>query len=458
MKKRSILALALSLILVVTMLAACGGGGGGGETPAGSGGSTPAGSGAAAPAGAELAGNIKIGYVNPETGPLAGNGEGAKWVIDQMTKWVADNGGITIDGKQYGIDVRYYDSASESTKCADYAQKLVQEDEVDLMIAIQTPETVIPVAQVAENFGVPCVAIQAPVNPVAKNVADGTKTEWVFEAFWTIEKVYEAHKALWTAAGYGPNTGAKVGLAFCTDADGTAWHDIFCELLPKDGYVVVDPGQYPPDNKSFDNIANTYKKEGIDILAGTNTPPNFQDLYTACINNGVTAGCITMGKCCLLDADVASLEAVGKGYANGIMTEVWWQPNFPFKSAVTGKSAQEIGDAYLKDTERNMPQPAGYPDAALELAINAFQKAGTLDKEAVRDALAATDIETIVGPIKYDQEMMGLTYGDTVIAGGQWQQQEDGTEKLVVIDNTVYSNIDIPITGEFKPDNILNKK
>ena len=49
MKKRSILALALSLILVVAMLAACGGGGGGGETPAGSGGSTPAGSGAAAP-------------------------------------------------------------------------------------------------------------------------------------------------------------------------------------------------------------------------------------------------------------------------------------------------------------------------------------------------------------------------------------------------------------------------
>ena len=39
-----------------------------------------------------------------------------------------------------------------------------------------------------------------------------------------------------------------------------------------------------------------------------------------------------------------------------------------------------------------------------------------------------------------------------------WQLQEDGTEKLVVIDNTVYSDIDIPITGEFKPDNILNKK
>ena len=454
MKKRSILALALSLILVISMLAACGGGGGN-TTPAGSGASD---GGGGAAAGGDFAGNIKIGYVNPQTGALAGNGEGAQWVIDQMTKWVADNGGITIDGQQYGLDVRYYDSASDSSQAAEYAQKLCEEDDVDLMIAIQTPETVIPVAGVAERYGVPCVAIQAPVNPVAGNVAGGTKTEWVFEAFWTIEKVYEAHKALWTAAGYGPNTGAKIGLAFASDADGSAWHDIFTELLPKDGYEVVDPGTYTSGSNAFETIATTYKNAGIDVLAGTNIPPDFLNLYKACLSAGVKPGCVTMGKCCLLDGDVAVLENESQGFANGIMTEVWWQPNFPFTSAVTGKTAQEIGDAYVADNNgRNMPQPAGYAYAALELAVNAFKTAGTLDKEKVRDALAATDIETIVGPIKYDQEMLGLTYGDTVLAGGQWQLQDDGTEKLVVIDNTVYSDIDIPITGEYKQGNALNK-
>ena len=450
MKKRGILALALALILAVAMLAACGGGGG--STPA------PAGSGSgAAPASGELAGNIKIGYVNPTTGALAGNGEGCDWVVKRLTQWVADNGGITIDGKQYGIDVIVYDSESDSSKCSEMAQKLIEEDDVDLMIAIQTPETVIPVAATAERYGVPCVAIQAPVNPVAANVAGGDKTEWVFEAFWTIEKVYEAHKALWTAAGYGPNTGAKVGLAFANDADGSAWHDIFCELLPKDGYEVVDPGMYPSGSDDFTSIAATYKSQNIDVLAGTNIPPDFLKLYKACISAGVSAGCVTMGKCCLLDGDVAVLENDTKGLANGIMTEVWWQPNYPFTSAVTGEASQTIGDAYLADTGRNMPQPAGYAYAALELAINAFQNAGTLDKEAVRDALAATDLDTVVGPIKYDQEMMGLTYGDTVIAGGQWQLQDDGTEKLFVIDNTVYSNIDIPITGEYKAGTALTK-
>lgn len=456
MKKRSILALALALVLAVSMLAACGGGSSSG------GGSTPAGSGAASGSGAatgELAGTIKIGYVNPTTGSLAGNGEGGEWVANRMEKWVADNGGITIDGQQYGIDVILYDSESDSSKCAEMAQKLIEEDNVDLMVAIQTPETVIPVAVAAERYGVPCVAIQAPVNPVAANVAGGEKTEWVFEAFWTIEKVYEAHKALWTAAGHGPNTGAKVGLAFANDADGTAWHQIFKELLPKDGYEVVDPAPdgYPSGSDDFTSIAAAYKSADIDILAGTNIPPDFLKLYKACINAGVTADAVTMGKCCLLDGDVASLESDTQGLANGIMTEVWWQPNYPFTSAVTGESSQEIGDAYLADNGRNMPQPAGYAYAAIELAINAFEKAGTLDKEAVRDALAATELDTVVGPIKYDKEMMGLTYGDTVIAGGQWQLQDDGTEKLFVIDNTVYSDIDIPITGEYKAGNALSK-
>ena len=35
---------------------------------------------------ASAADTIKIGYVNPSTGALAGNGEGAQWVIDQITK------------------------------------------------------------------------------------------------------------------------------------------------------------------------------------------------------------------------------------------------------------------------------------------------------------------------------------------------------------------------------------
>ena len=162
-----------------------------------------------------------------------------------------------------------------------------------------------------------------------------------------------------------------------------------------------------------------------------------------------------MGKCCLLPGDVSVLENDTQGLAQGIMTEVWWTPNYPFSSALTGVTSAELGAAYLADNGGDMPQPAGYAYAALEIAVNALMNAGTSDPEAIRDALAATDLDTIVGPIKYDQDMQGLKYGDTVIAGGQWQLQDDGTEKLVVIDNTVYDVI--AVEGEYVAGNATNK-
>ena len=244
---KKILALVLALVLCVGLLAGCGGSGKDG-------------------------GVIKIGYVNPYTGALAGNGEGCDWVVNEIETYVNTTlGGIDIGGTKYTVDVITYDSKSDPNTCGEMAAKLCDEDEVDLIVAIQTPETVIPVMNTAEQYGVPCIAIQAPVNPVAGNLTGSG--EWTVHAFWTIEKVYEQYKALWAAAGYLPNTGVKVGLAFANDADGSAWHSIFTANLEKDGYIMVDPGQYPSGTTDFTDIVNKYKAEDIDILAGTNIPP-----------------------------------------------------------------------------------------------------------------------------------------------------------------------------------------
>ena len=112
---------------------------------------------------------IRIGYVNPTTGALAGNGEGCDWIVKQITDFVNRNP-IKVDGKDKTFEIIVYDSTSDQNKCTEMAQKLIEEDHVDLMIAIQTPNTVIPVAQVAERYGVPCIATQAPVDPVAASL------------------------------------------------------------------------------------------------------------------------------------------------------------------------------------------------------------------------------------------------------------------------------------------------
>ncbi|MCR5632013.1 MAG: ABC transporter substrate-binding protein [Eubacterium sp.] len=391
---------------------------------------------------------IKIGYINPTTGPLAGNGEGCDWAVKQITDYVKENP-ITVDGKQMDFEVIVYDSESDANKCSELTQKLIEEDEVDMIIAIQTPNTVIPVVDVAERYEVPCIASQAPIDPVANSREE---FNWTYLSFYTLDDVYESQRALWTAAGCGVNSGAKVGTLFANDADGTAWHTIFTKRLVEDGYELVDPGQYPSGTTDFTSLANTFKEEDIDIIAGTNIPPDFMNSYNAIISAGVEVKGVTMGKCALLESDV---EALGD-LADGIMTQVWWAPTNPYTSALTGKSSSELAEQYAADNDgRTMPQPTAYAYEALELAVTAFQNTKSMDKEDIRDAIANIDTDTIIGHVKYDQEMNGLPYARTVLCGGQWQR-ENGELKLKIIDNSLHP--EIPLTGEYIEGNATNSK
>ena len=385
---------------------------------------------------------IRIGYINPTTGALAGNGEGCSWAVEQITRYVEENP-IVVDGVEKTLEVIVYDSGSDQNACSELAQKLILEDEVDLMIAIQTPNTVIPVVQVAERYEVPCIATQSPVDPLADSLEE---FNWTYNFFYTLDQVYESQRALWEKAGYARGSGAKVGLLFANDSDGTAWHDKFVTRLEEDGYTVVDPGQYPSGTTDFTNVGNIFKNEKIDIIAGTNIPPDFMNAYNALIAAGVEAGCVTMGKCCLLDSDVAALGEL----ADGIMTQVWWAPTNPFTSELTGLNCQQINELYKQDNGKNMPQPTAFAYAALELAVQTFRAAGTTEKEAVLAAIGGLKCETIVGPVDYCQQMKGLKYSNSVLTGGQWQR-ENGELVLKIIDNSLYP--EIPVTGEYIAEN-----
>ena len=403
---------------------------------------------ACAPAADKGSDVVKIGYVNPTTGALAGNGEGCDWVVKQITEYVKEHP-ITVDGKEKTIEVIVYDSESDQNKCTELTQKLIEEDEVDLMIAIQTPNTVIPVAQVAERYEMPCIATQSPVDPLANSLEE---FNWTYDFFYTLDEVYESQRALWTKAGYAPGSGAKIGLLFANDTDGTSWHDIFVRRLAEDGYTVVDPGQYPSGTTDFTNVAATFKNEEIDVIAGTNIPPDFMNAYNAIVVAGVEVGCVTMGKCCLLQSDV---EALGD-LADGIMTQVWWAPTNPFVSDLTGVNCQQLDEMYREDNGKTMPQPAAFGYAGLELAVQALKAAGTTEKEALLDAIGSLSCETIVGSVDYSKQLKGLKYSSSVLSGGQWQRDENGELVLRIIDNSLYP--EIPITGEYQEGNATNKK
>lgn len=446
MKKSRIIPSLMALAIIVTLFAGCAGNSTGTSTSVSSApASTAPASSPAAPASGKA---IKIGIVNPTTGKLAGFGEGCPWTENLVVEYVNKTlGGITVDGQKLPIQIIVYDSTSDTTVCSEMAQKLCEQDKVDLIIARHTPETVNPVAAVAERYGVPCVAIEAPVDAVA----GAGPYKVTYHSFWTLDMMYENYKALWTKAGYGPGKGYKVGVAFANDADGTAWYGVFTKKLEADGYKVIDPGQYPDSTTDFTSVIKTFKDANIDILTGTNINPNFHDLWSQALAAGLNPKVVTMGKADLLQSDA---EAIGKKIMDGVMTEVWWSPTHPYTSDLTKMTPAQLADLYKKDTGKEITQPMGYKYASMEIAVAAITKAASLKTDAIIKALSQLDINTIVGPIKYDKQFQlsgqtYLTYAQTPICGGQWQYDAaTDTLKLVIIDNSLYPNI--PTTGTFK--------
>ena len=101
----------------------------------------------------------------------------------------------------------------------------------------------------------------------------------------------------------------------------------------------------------------------------------------------------------------SAVEALGSRGA-GMSTEVWWSHHDPFKSGLTGETAQQFCDAYEAATGKQWTQPIGFQHAIFEVAIDALKRAKKLDPAAIRDAIAATDYDS--SSARFDLEGVGL--------------------------------------------------
>src|SRR5215510_3656919 len=106
---------------------------------------------------------LKLGYVSPQTGPLAGFGEADSFVVAGVRKALGK--GLTIRERAHPIEILVRDSQSDPNRAAEVASRLILTDKVDLMLVASTPETTNPVSDQCEANGTPCVSTMCPWQP-----------------------------------------------------------------------------------------------------------------------------------------------------------------------------------------------------------------------------------------------------------------------------------------------------
>ena len=385
---------------------------------------------------------LKVGHVSPRTGPLAGFAEADEYVLSAIQETFS--AGIDNNGKSWSVEIISKDSQSNPNRAAEVAADLILGDEVDIIVAASTPDTTNPVADQAEVNEVPCITTDCPWQPYffGRNGVPGEGFQSTYHFFWGLEDVIGAFLDMWDQSG----VSKTVGGLFPNDADGNAWGHPELGLptpLANAGYTLTDPGRYQPLSDDFSNQIAAFKAAGCEIVTGNMIPPDFATFWSQAAQQGFNPKVVTIGKALLFPSVIESLGDRG----DGLSSEVWWSPNHPFSSSLTGASAGELANGYSTATGRPWTQPIGFKHALFEVVADVIKRAEDLeDPEAIVASIVGTDLDTIVGNVNWaDGPINNVT--KTPLVAGQWQKEGDAFDLKIVANS--YAP-DIPLTGELK--------
>jgi branched-chain amino acid transport system substrate-binding protein len=372
---------------------------------------------------------IKIGYISPQTGPLAVFAEPDAFTLAEMKKTLA--GGIKVGGKTYAVEFVVKDSQSNSNRAAEAASELILKDKVNIVVAGSTPATTNPVADQCELNGVPCVTNDTPWQPHFFGRGGDPKKgfEWTYHFFWGLEDVIGVFSNLWTQV----PTNKVVGALFPNDSDGNAWGDPklgFPPVLAQKGFKLIDKGRFQSPADDFSAYIAEFKKNNVEIVTGVLPPPDFANFWSQAAQQGFKPKIVTAAKATEFPAAIQSFGP----RAEGLSVEVWWSPAHPFNSSLNGQSSAALAAAYTKATSRSWAMPLAFKHSLFEVAVDALKRAADLKPESIRDALRDTNLATIVGPVNFKKGPVP-NVAKTPLVGGQWKKAGKGFE-LVVVENS----------------------
>jgi branched-chain amino acid transport system substrate-binding protein len=394
---------------------------------------------------------IKIGFITPRSGALAGFGEPDGFVLNIARKVLAD--GLTAGGKTYKVEILDRDAQSDPGRAGQLAKALINSDHVDFMLSSSTPETVNPVADVCEAAGVPSLSTGMPWEPWyfgrGAKPGEASPFHWTYHFGFGVPNFSKAYISQWN----GPvKTNKRVAFLMPNDADGNALRNIFKPILEKAGFTVVDPGGYEDGTTDYSAQITKFKGENCEIFTTGPIPPDFTVFWRQAAQQGYTkmVKIAQIAKTCLFPSQVEAMGSLGPKLA----TVAFWHPTFPYKSSLTGLTSQELADKYEKDTGRQWNQMLGDNISLMDAGVAALKAADNpRNKESLVKALSTLKVMTPVGQLDWTKGPVRNVV-PMIFAGTQWVKSKPGSKfpvDMVVTDNADDPNV--PIGAKLLPYN-----
>lgn len=384
---------------------------------------------------------IKIGYVGSLSGIRAIFGETERWTLERMQRLVAD--GLTINGTTYGVDLVIRDNQSDPTRSASVAQELVLRERCNLILS-QDGDGGMAVAELADVRGIPTISTMVPWQAMffPRNGDPAVGFPYFFHFFGGVDSALLNFVQMMDMV----DTNRRVGTLYLDNDAGAGLMDPGFGLpsfLSQFNYQEVAAGPFQIATNDFSAQIARFGREGTDILSGFLYPDHFIPFWNQARQAGLSPKAVIVAAAFLFPSAVNALGESG----NGVATEVWWSPAFPYGSALTGQTAGELAAEWEETSGAQWTQPLGYGHALWEIGLGALAAAADpTDNDAIRDAIAGFDRDTVVGRVNFATSPV-RSIAITQMVGGQWQRRGGRYESELLVVNNV-SDPSIPLDAE----------
>jgi branched-chain amino acid transport system substrate-binding protein len=334
---------------------------------------------------------IKVGAVVPLTGRYAALGSQVKTGYEVAVQHINTAGGVTVDGKKLQIEMTLLDDESDPTKTVGRLETLASQGVVaylggagsDLHAAAASigDKNKIPYLGVAFAFhGIHKQGLRYLFSPFPKS-PDLTSETFVF-----LDAMIPAAQR--------PR---KVALFLERTDWGKEMGSLWESTAKKHGYQIVNSGEYAPGSKDFSNLILKAKSAGAETVLALPSPPDGMtlvkqmkelDLNTK-VNLFIRAA----------DPPVWS-QNLGKDGDYVLLSPGWhFAAGYP--------KVNELNDAHKKLLNRPADPLVGPAYACVQILADALARAKSLDREKLREAVAATNMTTVVGPVRFRSDGTG---------------------------------------------------
>jgi branched-chain amino acid transport system substrate-binding protein len=368
--------------------------------------------------GAPTGSPITIGLAVSTTGKNAEPGQDTLRGAQLWVKQVNADGGVS----GHPVKLTYYDDQSDPHTSAKLVEKLISQDHVDFIIGPYSSGAESAAAVVTEKYKVPMIAPGAGSDA---NFQRGFK--YSFQMYTPASKTTEAYFKIAKEKGYKSVAIVHSDDAFSNDAAKGA-----AAAAKAEGLDVVYDAKYPPTATDLSSIVQAAKAKNPDVFMAAS---HFQDsvlLTRQAKSAGFTPKIFAFAAAGPATAQFPS--TVGPS-AENIMGVSQWEP------AAAYPGNKEFVEAFKAEYKADPSYTAAGAYGAGELLKAAVAKAGSTDKQKVRDALAALDMSTVFGPYKVNDQGYQTGHESVII------QIQNGTQATVYPSSAAQAQPVVPFPG-----------